>query len=190
VVDESKPFLPPRRDASSWLGDAAIATTDAGQQTPSTPLVGQTSRVGGLWVRCYANFKPTTTPRRDVEKLGLMCGPPNGMQRHGATFEGKIAAPPPGQSGPVAVGAHEMKARSGECYRLFAVAEGVEDLDVKVLSSRGSRLAHDQTKNRWPIVDPDRPFCSFDNDTFRIELSVPTGSARYALQVWRLPPKR
>ena len=189
VVDESSPFLPARRDASSWLADAGITAADAGQP-PNLPSLSAKTRVGGLWVRCYASFRPSSTARRDVHRLGLMCGPPNGMQRHGATFEGTAAVPPPGQSGPVTVGLHKMKARSGECYRVFAVADGVDDLDVRVLSSRGSRLAEDQTDDRWPIVDPDRPFCTFEDDKFTIEVTTPKGSAHYALQVWRLPPKR
>ena len=65
----------------------------------------------------------------------------------------------------------------------------IGDLDITVNSSRGSRLAADDTHDNWPLVEPDRPFCTFDDDTFAIEVSSKKGSGPYALEVWKLPAR-
>ena len=177
VIDESEPFLAPAKDASTWLGDASFA--DAGADPVPLPLPRSVSRVGGLWVSCYGKFQPTGSPLDAVTKLGLMCGPVNGMQQLGTTFEGSASA---------SASKHTFAVKSGECYRVFAVAAAsVDDLDVVVKSGRGTRLSADQTEDRWPIVDPERPLCSFEDDTFVAEVSSRKGRGAFALQVWRLP---
>ena len=188
LVDESKPFLPGAQ-RQPLLGDAGLGAfaSEAGQDVPEVvedPLRSRVSRVGGLWTSCYARFEPTEQPLKDVTRLGLMCGPLNGMTQIGGTFRGELKG--------AAAARHTFSARAGDCYRLFAVAAKVEDLDVVVLSSRGSRLTSDQTDDNWPIVDPERPFCTFDDDTFTVELSSERrggDGARggpYALQIWKL----
>lgn len=177
--DPSRPFLPPKPDAS-WLGDAGVADGgddhDAGAALPSP--------VGGLWVSCYGGFRPSGHPVRDVTRLGLLCGPPNGMRLHNEEpFRGEVAAGAPPSS-------HEFEVAQGECYRLFVVADlGVTDLDVLVESSRGSRLARDHGEDRWPVIHPERPFCTFDDDTFTIRLRANRGAGSYAAQVWKLPSR-
>jgi hypothetical protein len=137
---------------------------------------------GGLWVSCYQGFEPGERAAADVARLGLLCGPPNGMRRVGDTLTGSVE---PGKK----ASAHPLKARAGACYRIFAVADdGVQDLDVIVRSSRGSRLSTDDTDDRWPIVEPERPFCTFANDNFTVELSAEAGAGRYAAELWELPP--
>ncbi len=184
VVDESEPFLPGDR-SGPWLGDASKGPRPASDGGTGGSAV---SRVGGLWVSCYGRFRPSGEPLKDVTRLGLMCGPVNGMTQQGDTVQGDIkgGAGRPGQPGPAIV-ASQFRARAGGCYRIFAVAApSIRDLDVTVRSSRGSRLTSDQTEDGWPIVDPERPFCSFDDDTFRIEVASGGGSGRFALQVWTL----
>ncbi|RLB53102.1 MAG: hypothetical protein DRI90_21505 [Deltaproteobacteria bacterium] len=188
VVDESEPFLPGDR-SGPWLGDASIGNkkpSDGG--TDGSTHSATVSRVGGLWVSCYGRFRPSGDPRKDVTRLGLMCGPVNGMTQQGDTLEGEVkaGAGPPGQPGsPTVTG--QFEAQAGGCYRIFAVAAPpITDLDVTVRSSRGSHLTSDQTEDSWPIVDPERPFCSFDDDTFRVEVSAKGGAGRFALQVWTL----
>jgi len=184
VVDETEPFLPGDR-SGPWLGDASVGQP-AGSAEPAEPR--RVSRVGGLWVSCYGRFKPTGDPVKDVTRLGLMCGPVNGMTQEGDTLRGTVEATTgrPGQPG-VAVRAGTFPARAGSCYRVFAVAApAVKDLDVTIRSSRGSRLTSDQTEDHWPIVDPERPFCSFDDDTFAVEVASGGGAGPFALQVWTL----
>jgi hypothetical protein len=184
VADESEPFLPGDR-SGPWLGDASVgqpAPADGG--SPPRPV----SRVGGLWVSCYGRFKPTGDPVKDVTRLGLMCGPVNGMTQQGDTIRGTVEATPGRRGQPsVPVLAGQLEARAGSCYRVFAVATpSVGDLDLTIRSSRGSRLTSDQTQDVWPIVDPERPFCSFDDDTFSIEVASRGGAGPFALQVWSM----
>lgn len=184
VVDESEPFLPGDR-SGPWLGDASVGQSPA-VDSGTKPL--SVSRVGGLWVSCYGRFKPTGDPVKDVTRLGLMCGPANGMTQQGDTIRGTVepGTGSPGQPG-VPVLAGQFRAQAGHCYRIFAVAvPKVRDLDVTIRSSRGSRLTSDQTEDPWPIVDPERPFCSFEDDSFSIEVASGGAAGSFALQVWTL----
>jgi hypothetical protein len=178
VVDESRPWLPQTGDAS-WLGDAGAAGLGDDAGTSGGP-----SPVGGTWVSCYGGFHPAGEPLRDVTRLGLLCGPPNGMRLLSPeTVQGELGAGRP----PLRT---SFAARRGSCYRVLAVgAAGIEDLDVVVRSSRGSEVARDHGEDRWPIVQPERPFCTFDDDTFTIELSARRGSGAMAAQLWVLEPK-
>jgi hypothetical protein len=157
------------RDASTLLE----AAEDAG---PPPPPV----RVGGPWVRCYGNFRPGDEPLRDVTRLGVLCGPANGMSRvEGPAMQGTVA-----EGNPTAAGT--LRASRGECLRVFAVADpGVTDLDVVVRSSRGAAVGADHSEDRFPIVQPDRPLCFLDDDELTIEVSA-RGRGRFAAEAWRL----
>jgi hypothetical protein len=176
--DESRPWLSPKPDAS-WLRDPDAGAGDAGSDGAA---VQSPSPVGGLWVSCYGGFHPSDSPRKDVTRLGLLCGPPNGMGRaNEASLEGAVDETK-------APSTHRFQARRGECYRIFAVADrGVSDLNVAVYSSRGSKLATDHGEDRWPIVHPERPFCTFDDDTFAVHFRARRGAGRYAAEIWKLP---
>jgi len=182
--EPSQPWLPNAVDAS-WLGgEGQPPRADGGAEAGASDLPA-VSPVGGLWVSCYGGFRPTGQPVKDVARLGMMCGPPNGMQLVDA---GPMTGAVDAAAKPVT---HRFSAQRGACYRVFAVAEpGVSDLDVAVRSSRGSRLATDHSEDCWPIVDPDRPFCTFDDDTFVIEVHARRGAGRYAVELWKLPAER
>ena len=161
----------------SLLGDAStlLATSDdAG--APPPPV-----RVGGPWVRCYGNFRPSGDPVKDVTRLALLCGPENGMVRVSkAPMEGTVAEGQPPAALP-------LQAARGECYRIFAVAQpSVADLDVVVRSSRGAPIAADHGEDRWPVVQPDRPFCALEDDALTVEVMGRKGGGRFAAEVWRL----
>jgi hypothetical protein len=80
-----------------------------------------------------------------------------------------------------------FEARRGDCYRVFAVAQkSVADLDVVVRSSRGAPIAADHGEDAWPIVQPDRPFCALEDDTYTLEVTAKRGSGRFAAEVWVL----
>ena len=197
VIDESSPFLPgrPRADAGSVppLGSSPLDSSSSGSaplgQAPlasSEPAAGGSldlpapSPVGGLWVSCRDGFRLSGEPLRDVTRLGLMCGPVNGMTALGDPLEGELSA-----GGGTAT--HPLAARAGACYRIFAIAgDGIVDLRLAVRSSRGTRLAADELHGRVAVADPERPFCTFEDDQFEIRVAAGASAGRYALQIWQL----
>jgi len=135
--------------------------------------------VGGKWLSCYAHFQPRTQPELDARRLGQLCGPPNGMRRVAAAGS-DVEEGSRGRE-------HRWKVRSGECFRVFAVAEpAVADLDVEVFGPLGKRFAFDTTDDRWPVVKPDGPFCLVRAGEYRAVVRAQRGSGRYAIEIWRL----
>lgn len=151
---------------------AARGTEPASSVRPSEP-------VGGRWVSCYANYRPTSTPERDVARLAALCGPSNGMVPLGAVTAGDAVD---------TAEDHRLEAVAGECFRVFAVADPfVTDLGVEVINPRGNAVTWDRNGDRWPVLNPDGPFCLFDAGTYTIRVRALQGKGHYALQVWRLP---
>lgn len=138
-------------------------------------------RVGGPWVRCYGDFRLTGPLMADLTRLTMLCGPANGMKRHSKqAVEGEV------QEGGAPL-TTALSAKKGFCYRVFAVADpSVPDLDVIVRSSRGAPIAQDHGEDRWPIVQPDRPFCPLEDDALTIEIVARHGKGRAAAEVWML----
>jgi hypothetical protein len=177
VLDASASLVPFGADAEADL--EVGAQDDAGPASPDEPATPL--RVGGPWVRCFGNFRISGAPVQDVTRLSLLCGPENGMVRLSRKpFEGAVTEGRPPSS-------TTFPALRGECYRVFAVAEPtVTDLDVTVRSSRGAAVAADHGEDAWPIVQPDRPFCALEDDTFSVEISARRGAGSFAAEVWRL----
>ena len=141
---------------------------------------GRAAPVGGNWLRCYASFAPRTDPELDVMRLGLLCGPSNGMRKLTDARESKLR-----DGG--AAREHRFAAQAGDCYRIFAVGEpSVEDLDVEVFNPKGARIAWDTSDDRWPVVAPDGPFCVFSEGEHRAVVRAQRGAGRYAVEIWRL----
>src|ERR1044071_2703678 len=120
--------------ASHPLGDVGSAPPgafgDSDQAVRRRP-----DPVGGSWVACYGNYRPTSTPERDVTRLGLLCGPANGMMPVGSTVTGEAT-----ENGTQ----HPFDVRAGECFRIFAVAEpSAADLAVEVRDPKGVPVASD-----------------------------------------------
>jgi hypothetical protein len=135
--------------------------------------------VGGSWVTCYGNYRPTSTPERDVTRLGILCGPSNGMKPVGTTTVGEASENPT---------EHELDVRQGDCFRIFAVADAtVSDLAVVVRDPKGGPIASDHNNDRWPILNPDGPFCLVDAGKYSVEVRARQGRGKYAMQIWRLP---
>lgn len=63
----------------------------------------------------------------------------------------------------------------------------VSDLSVTVKSPAGVELAADHGGDRWPILNPDGPFCATATAKLVISVRSRRGRGRYALQVWKLP---
>ncbi len=113
-------------------------------------------------------------------RLGLMCGPSNGMRK---AVEAKDTELGEG----VKEREHAFVAELGDCYRVFAVGDsGIEDLDVEVLGPSGTRVAFDTSDDRWPVVKPDGPFCVFEGGTYKARVHAQRGAGHYAIEVWRL----
>jgi hypothetical protein len=172
------PIAAPSSTASA--GSPTIADDAGLAEMPDVPTPLPV-RVGGPWVRCYGGFHPAGDPVKDVTRLSLLCGPENGMHRLSKRpIEGELR-----EAGPAV--AEAFDAHRGECYRVFAVgAPSVADLDVVVRSSRGSAVAADHVDDRWPVVQPDRPFCPLEDDRYTVEISAKKGSGRFAAEVWVL----
>ncbi len=165
-----------KRDAASSERAARLAAHNA---EPTGSVAAPSEPVGGRWVSCYANYRPTSTPERDLIRLVAMCGPDNGMVPAGAMVSGDAAD---------AVENQRFEAEAGDCFRIFAVADAfVTDLGVEVINSRGNTMTWDRNGDRWPILNPDGPFCVFEGGTYTIRVRANQGKGRYALQVWRLP---
>lgn len=166
--------------ASPSAGSPPPADDAGAAELPDTPTPLPV-RVGGPWVRCYGGFHPAGDPVQDVTRLSLLCGPENGMKRLSKQpIEGELR-----EGGPAVT--QGFDARRGECYRVFAVAaSAVADLDVVVRSSRGAAVAADHVEDRWPVVQPDRPFCPLEDDRYSVEISAKKGSGRFAAEVWAL----
>ncbi|HMY17882.1 MAG TPA: hypothetical protein PKA58_16275 [Polyangium sp.] len=174
----SKPLLSPTFVQAASLVPSAGSSGPVSLDEPSLPLP---VRVGGPWVRCYGDFRLEGSLIADLTRLTMLCGPTNGMRRVSKKpFEGEVIEGGAPLSTP-------LDARRGACYRVFAVADAtVTDLDVVVRSSRGTPIAQDHGEDRWPIVQPDRPFCPLENDAMTIELTARHGKGRAAAEVWML----
>ena len=109
----------------------------------------------------------------------MLCGPSNGMRPVGPMLEGTATN---------AASSHPLAVRVGFCYRIFGVAgRGVSDLEIRVNSVRGSRLAEENTLGRVAIVEADRPFCSFATEIVSVDVSSREGTGDYALLIYQLP---
>jgi hypothetical protein len=180
---ETSAAVPAAPSASSpAAASVAMSVSAAEPLTAAAPSASaRPAPVGGDWLRCYASFQPRTQPRLDVARLGLSCGPVNGMKKLADPVEAEVA----GDAGPGRQ--HTFVAQAGDCYRIFAVAgPGVEDLDVEVFAPDGRRVARDTGDDRWPIVNPDGPFCVFDPGEHRAVVTAPRTGGSYAVQIWRL----
>jgi hypothetical protein len=171
VVDESKPFLPgaPASDAG-WLDRASSSSPDGSSRgggpaepSPSDEPAQSPGRgpAGGLWASCHEGFRTEGDARRDVTRLGLLCGPSNGMSRHADT--------------------DSFAVERGDCYRVFVVTAAGADVELR--SSRGRVLSEARALEGFVAVEPDRPFCALESDTLSVQVS---GAAAHALEVWRL----
>jgi hypothetical protein len=158
----------------------AAATGTPARSASARPPLGRAAPVGGDWLRCYGNFVPRVDPRHDLARLTASCGARNRMRRRLGPIEGSVV-----EGGKPAE--HRFRVVQGGCYRVFAVGEPfVRDLDVEVLSADGRRVAYDTGEDRWPIVEPDRPFCAFEAGEYRAVVRAQRGSGRYALAIHQL----
>ncbi|MSP25754.1 MAG: hypothetical protein EXR75_11430 [Myxococcales bacterium] len=194
VRDATVPFLRPAEtttESSQRVGAANAARPQSGLENGDVTALGMTEKTsaqpgaGKSFRTCLGEFRPETEPIRDVERLGLACGPSTGMARLGDTVTGVVSP-----DGEVAL-AHSFSARAGECYRAFAVgAATVEELELTLRTSHKHRLAADDLDGRVAAVPSDRALCILADDTLSAEVSATLGEGAFALQIFRLPASR
>ena len=131
---------------------------------------------------CYSGFRPSSEPVKDVTRLALLCGPSTGMRRVlDVAYEGVLAE-----------GGAELelslKLEKGSCYRIFAVSgPDLVDLDVSVVSARGTVVAADPGEGRVIVQQPDRPLCSLADDDAKVRVRAQKGRGRFALEIYAMP---
>ncbi len=164
---------------------AAAAALLPGAEPLPEIAPGRAITPGGGWVKCFEGLTLSGDPLKDVTRLGLLCGPSNGLRRKtrqaivGIIGEGE---PPVEQP---------LRVARGACYRVIAVADaGVRELDVTVRSSRDVAVAADHSSGRLAIAQPDRPFCTFADDIFSVGFAARRGSGRFAAEVWAIGEPR
>ena len=124
-------------------------------------------------------FDPAGRAERDVERLGRSCGPANGMEPLGSVIAGEATA---------RFTETRLDVTAGECLRIFAVAEAtVPNLMVEVVDAKGKVVASDHNSDRWPILNPDGPFCMTEAAELTIRVRARVSRGRFAMQIWKLP---
>jgi hypothetical protein len=113
------------------------------------------------------------------------------MRKLGDTHVGELSEEHP-------QGRVRFKAERGACYRIFGAATrkntATLDLQLVLLSSRGSRLAKDEMTGSWAILHANKAICTFANEPFEVHIEVDDealeDTPRWAIEIWRLPPSQ
>jgi hypothetical protein len=136
---------------------------------------------GGIFSDCYKGLHATGEPEKDVTRLGLVCGPVEGMRRAIDTpFEGAISAGGAELDFPIALS-------KGACYRVFVAADSESlTLDVSIVSGHGIPVATASSRSGLAIIAPDRPFCALGTDEATVRVGATQGSGRFALDIWAI----
>lgn len=182
-----------RSGVSSTADPRGVSFTGSGHGDPEAPRgsAGAGGRDGrpdpdrgsSHWSRCAAGFRATATASVDVLRLGLACGPANGMVRFGASLTGRTD-----EHG--VEGHHRTEPlEAGDCVR-FAVAadDSVRDLEVEV-SRPGSEEAPARVTvdRRWALVPEDAPLCVADGGPLAITVRTYSGGGAYSVDGWHFP---
>jgi hypothetical protein len=163
---------------------SAAAAPAPARPAPAAPQAAAPE--GRLFVDCYAGFAPGATPRIDVQRLALSCGPSTGLTPF-ARAAGTVDESGAPQS-------FRWEAKRGDCFRLFAVASApVDDLEVEIVQSPAEHGSLTNQNRRWVVVAEDRPFCAARAGTFVARLTTHGGRGAFAASVFRgerMLPKR
>lgn len=125
-------------------------------------------------------FAPTGAPEADTMKIGMACGPVNGLTL-ARKWTGRVD-----ETASPSRATHHWDADRGDCFRLFAVGEAtIDDLEVEVERPNGDGVLLENQSRPWVVVSEDRPFCTERDGEFVARVSTHGGSGVYALSVWR-----
>ncbi|MCS6900457.1 MAG: hypothetical protein NZX77_11930 [Polyangiaceae bacterium] len=159
---------------------SAPAAGDLVEASASAPRAPQLPGPGGPWVGCYAHFRPTSTPLRDVTRLGLLCGSAGGLRPIAPAYQGTLAQG----------GEHSFpfSLERGQCVRAFAVSgRELTDLDLAIYDPTGILVRSDGIDDRWPVLPPDGMLCVALGGTYELRVSARKGAGDFAAQLWLLP---
>jgi hypothetical protein len=171
-----------RDERDPFLGRAPESEHDAGTGGSVAEPMARPARFGGLWASCHHGFVPSGEPKRDVTRLGLSCGPANGMRPFGKMITGTAATGRPSR--------HRLQVDAGDCLRVFAAAgRGIANLDLELSRATGEVLSRDRSLRTWPILDDARPFCQPGATDLLLTISSADGAGSFAAQVWRMPAR-
>ncbi len=132
---------------------------------------------GANWGRCALHFTPEGKPDLDVMRLGLMCGPSNGMHR--------VVLGPKQHSGGVGRVELRFPAHAGDCFRLLVVGEqGAGRIEVELADAHGKLLAKQSGRRRWTMLGLDGPVCVPDAGQYHAKVHAERG--QLAVELWRL----
>lgn len=99
------------------------------------------------------------------------------MMRNGDPMRGEIA------EGGARDFSHLMQ--PGWCYKIVAVSEGIEDLDLRLYDQGSVLVQRDTTQDAQPYIGLERPICPAEAGTYRIEVRARAGGGPFAVQVYR-----
>jgi hypothetical protein len=162
------------------IGQRAVAEAAAVEATARDAAPADVAATeDGTWSRCYANYRRTSTPARDVTRLGLLCGPENGMRLVHGTIEGQMGT---------ATTERGFDFKAGDCLRVFVAADtSLMGLTVQVRDAVGTEIASSRARAGWAVVSLGGPFCIETAGRYTLRLRARQGTGHYAVQVWRLP---
>jgi hypothetical protein len=163
---------PPRGDG--FDEPRILATERPPDRTVKVPaFVRSSEHVGGY---CYQHLLPGDTPAQDVHRLGVLCGPPMGLEPLGAERQGAASA--------LRV-RHRVDDR--ECVRVAVASADPDPLEVEW-------RARDRVLGRCSIerlgwCPEELPLCLASRDlgpgAFDVELALPGASdSPVAVRVW------
>jgi hypothetical protein len=152
----------------------SLATAQKPARKPPPAASGQSP----LWTTCLENFEPNAAAHVDVLRLGMLCGPPNGLSLLARAVGVVDEARKPF--------VYQWEAERGDCFRVFGVAEEpVEDLEVELFGPHRERLFLENQNRRWVVASENGPFCAPKEGTFEAQFTTHGGHGTIAISVWR-----
>lgn len=174
------PTITPSVSVPSVAPSTSLPSVLALPPVPRAAEKEDTSRTSDSHRDCYRGFSGT---RRavDVERLGLLCGPANGFVHSYGPWNGHVDED-------ATAATHRIWVRQGDCLRVFAAADGVDDLEVEITDAQGATLSLANLNERWVVFPADTAWCSNSTGEFRVRLRTHGGGGDYMLTIWTRSP--
>jgi hypothetical protein len=161
------------------LENATVPVPPEPSETARPPAMDGGAGAASGWSRCARGFHPRATPDVDVFRLGMLCGPSNGMLRWGPVLTGEV-----GEDGQE--GKHAVRVEAGSCVQFAVVAgEHVEELELDLGPEEAPAEPPVIRERRWALVPEEGPLCVSRATTLNIALRTHAGSGPYVIAGWR-----
>lgn len=188
---EGRPGTPSSALTTADLADAGRPIAPAATSPESSPERAATrlhiddtaTDDGGAnhYADCYEGFAAGVLPEVDVMKLGLLCGPSNGMVERPERYDGLID-----ETG--AEGRHVLRVRRDECFRAVASSEAaVDDLEMEIRETAGDSRALTNLDAHWAVAPENAPLCVKHDGSLELRVRTHGGRGRYVLRLWTFP---